>query len=339
MILVTGGSGFVGRHLSAFVALQGKGPVRVLARRPERVFADADETLATALETAGRMAAAGAIDTPQHEAVRERAAHGADLLRDAVEPVPVDIRDPAGLREALSGVEAVVHAVAIIRETGGGSFAATNIEGTRNLVDAMRETGVRRLVSLGVLGAAPDPRRPYSRSRSESEALVADSGLTWTLVKPSLVLGYNDAFSRRVLRALDFSRPFVVVPNGGRTRFQPLWIGDLVRILSACVEDGSTVAKTYELGGPETVTFRGLLGRFTRALGKRRVFVPVPARLLLPGAVVMGRLFRDPPVTPTELRELDHDNTTSEDSVERQFGFRPAAFDNYLGDYLPSMAG
>ena len=141
MILVTGGSGFVGRHLSAFVALQGKGPVRVLARRPERVFADADETLATALETAGRMAAAGAIDTPQHEAVRERAAHGADLLRDAVEPVPVDIRDPAGLREALSGVEAVVHAVAIIRETGGGSFAATNIEGTRNLVDAMRETG------------------------------------------------------------------------------------------------------------------------------------------------------------------------------------------------------
>ena len=90
---------------------------------------------------------------------------------------------------------------------------------------------------------------------------------------------------------------------------------------------------------PRRSPSRGLLGRFTRALGKRRVFVPVPARLLLPGAVVMGRLFRDPPVTPTELRELDHDNTTSEDSVERQFGFRPAAFDNYLGDYLPSMAG
>ena len=338
MLLITGGSGFVGAHLCAYAALRGKGPVRVLARLPERVFAGADETLVTAFKVSERMADAGVIGNAEREAVRERMHRGPDLLRDAVEPIPVDIGDRAGLRQALSGVDTVIHAVAIIRETGGASFSSTNIEGTRNVVDAMGEAGVRRLVSLGVLGTAPDERRSYSRSRSESGSLVANSGLAWTLVEPSLVLGYNDAFSRRAVRALDFSKPIVVLPNGGRTRFQPLWIGDLVRVLAACVEDDSTIGRTYELGGPETVTFAELLRRFSRTLGKRRIFVSVPSRLLVPGAAVMGRLFQDPPVTPTELGELDHDNVTNEDSIEREFGFRPMAPEDYLGDYLPLMA-
>ncbi len=338
MLLITGGSGFVGTHLCAYLALLGKGPIRVLARHPERVFAGADQTLATALKIAERMVSGEAIDTADVQAIQARALMGADLLREVVEPVSADIADRAGLQRAMEGVDSVVHAVAIIRETSGASFTSTNVEGTRNVVHAMKEAGVGRLVSLGVLGAAPDQRRSYSRSRSESASVVADSGLRWTLVQPSLVLGYNDAFSRRVIRALEFSRPFVVLPNGGRTRFQPLWIGDLTRVLAACIDDDSTIGRAYELGGPRTITFSELLREFAQALGKRRVFLPVPSRLLAPGAAVMGRLFRDPPVTPTELGELDHDNVTDEHSVEREFGFPPVQLEEYLGDQLRSFA-
>ena len=337
MILITGGAGFVGRHLCSYLAVRGADRVRVLSRNPVRVFEAASHTLGVALRTTERLAADGLVDANDLDEARRRAARGAALLNEVIEPVPADVADVRSLEGAIDGVDVVVHTVAIIRETEDGTFAKTNVLGTENVVAAMRGAGVRRLVAMGVLGANDDERLPYSRSRWQAEMAVATSGLDYTIVKPSLVLGHGDTFSRRLVRALDFSKPLVALPNGGRTRFQPLWIGDLVRALATCLEEHKTIGASYEIGGPEPVSLAELQRRFARALGKRRVFLPVPSSLLVPGAVVMGRVFRDPPVTPTELRELDHDNVTDEDAVERAFGFAPLALEDYLDEYVLAM--
>ena len=337
MILITGGAGFVGRHLCAYLAARGGDGIRVLSRNPERVYDDARHTLAVASRTIGRLGEVGLVDPDQLGAVQDRIERGIPMLRDFIDPVPGDIADGPALVEAMRGVNAVVHTVAIIRETEGRTFAATNVAGTENVVTAMREAGVRRLVSMGVMGAADDERQPYSRSRWLAENVVVNGGLDHTVVKPSLVLGHGDTFSKRVVRALDFSKPIVALPNGGAAKFQPIWIGDLIRVLISSLENPGFVGRTFEFGGPEQVTFAQIAKRFAATLGRRRVFVPVPSSLLAPGAVILGRLLRDPPVAQTELRELDHDNVTDEDSVQRQFGFAPLPLSEYLPDYLPTM--
>ena len=106
-----------------------------------------------------------------------------------MEIIEGDARDWDGVREAVADADAVVHAVGIIRETEGRSFADTNIGTTQTLIDAMKDVGVIRLVYMGILGASDDPSMPYGRSRFQSEDAVMNSGLAWTIVKPSLVLG------------------------------------------------------------------------------------------------------------------------------------------------------
>ncbi len=338
MILITGGAGFVGRHLCAYLAARGRGGVRVLSRNPERVYDEARQTLTVASRVIERMAEADLVDPDELAAIRDRIERGTPMLRDFIDPIPGEIGDVPVLVEAMRGVEAVVHTVAIIRETNGQTFATTNVTGTENVVAAMREAGVKRLVSMGVMAAVDDQRQPYSRSRWLAENIVVNSGLDYTVAKPSLVLGHGDTFSKRVVRALDFSKPIVTLPNGGSTKFQPIWIGDLVRILGSSLKRREAIGRSYEFGGPEHETFAQIARRFAAELRKRRLFIPVPSPLLVPGAVVLGRLLRDPPVTRTELRELDHDNITDEDSVQHQFGFTPLPLSEYLSDYLPAIA-
>lgn len=337
MILITGGAGFIGRHLATLLALLGDQQVRALSRSPERVFEGAEETLSVGLEAVERLAEAGLFDQETLAAARERAQRGEALLRDTIEPVAADIRDKGALRNAVEGVDAVVHAVAIIRETEGRSFEDTNVKATADVISAMEDVGVRRLVAMGVLGAINDPHLPYSRSRWQAEQAVVQSGLDYTLVKPSLVLGVTDSLSMRLLKALNLSPPLVVLPNGGKARFQPLFVGDLVAILALCLRRPETIGQTFEIGGPEYVTFGQLTRTFARVLSKRRIFVPVPTALLMPGTIAMSKLLKDPPATPTELRQLDVDNFTSLDAVRRHFGFDPQRLEAYVS-YIQKVA-
>lgn len=338
MILITGGAGFIGRHLTAMLALHGYQGIRVLSRSPERLFDGMEGTVRVVLDATERLAATGRIDEDTVAAARERARLGTTLIREAVELVPGDVRDVETLQRALDGAETVVHTVAIIRETEGRTFTDTNVAATDRVIEAMHRAGVRRLLSMGVLGATDDPRLAYGQSRWQAEQAIMQSGLDYTIVKPSLVLGAADTLSVRLIKTLDLSPPFVPLPNGGRTRFQPISVGDLTAILGLCLRDEGTIGQTYELGGPEYVTFGQLLRTFARLLNKRRVFVPVPSALLMLGAIVLSRLLKNPPATPTELRQLDVDNYTSLDAVPRHFGFTPLRLDEYV-DYVREIAG
>ena len=298
-ILVTGANGFVGSH--TVPALLGAGH-RVVAMVRSRA---AGETL---LER---------LPAPQRTEVEVREA---------------DVTHPATLGPALAGVDAVVHLVAIPRDfNGGADLARVNTEGTRAVLGAMAATGVRRLVHLGAMGVADDPNLHYASSKARAEAAVRDSGLDWTILKPSLQFGPGDGFFNIVARLIRISPGIVPVPGDGKSQFQPIYVGDVATVVVHSLADPSTIGATFELGGPRYWSYREITAEVLRALGKHRAIVPMPIPLirLVAGAAELVHL--PFPVATDQLRQLRLDNVGPLDLIPSRFGFEPRPMDDAFG--------
>jgi NADH dehydrogenase len=298
-ILVTGASGFVGSHAVPEL-LAGGHRVVALVRSP----------------------AAGEIILRRLPAEL----HGRIELRTG------DVERVETLPAALAGVDAVVHLVAIPRDWNGGQdLLRVNLEGTRHVVEAMRAAGVRRLVHLGALGVEDRSDLHYARSKARAEKLVAESGLEATILRPSLLFGERDGFFNIVADLVRLSPGVVPVPGRGRSRFQPLHVGDLARCLRLSIERPETVGRTLELGGPRYWTYREVTAEVLRGTGRRRLIVSVPIPLISLVAVAAERLrLRFFPVASDQLRQLALDNVGPLDGVHRAFGFVPRPMEGAL---------
>ena len=149
------------------------------------------------------------------------------------------------------GVDAVIHLVAIPRDWDGGrSLARINTGGTRNIVDAAKAAGVRRFIHQGALAVEDRPELHYASSKKRAERYVAESGLDWTIVKPSLIWGPRDGFFNILAGLVRMSPGFVPVPGDGKARFQPIAATDVARAFRLCLEDPDAVGKEFLIGGP-----------------------------------------------------------------------------------------
>lgn len=243
------------------------------------------------------------------------------LARRAATPAPGVEEVVGDVREAVIGCDAVVHLVAIIVERGDQTFMSVNVGGTEGVIDAMTSAGIRRLVHVSALGAGPDERFGYLRSKWIAEEAVRRSGLDATILRPSVVFGPGAGFFRPIVWSLRWMPVYPMV-NQGVTPLQPIFVEDLCRCIDACLRDDSHIGQTYELGGPEVITFGGLVDLTARTLGKRRRKVNVPTWTARPFALV-NRLVRDPIVTSEQLDMVVLDNTCETDGVKRTFGFEP----------------
>ncbi|MGQ9498255.1 MAG: SDR family oxidoreductase [Desulfotomaculales bacterium] len=294
MVLVTGATGFVGRHVVRELLARGA-EVRCLVRRPDKA---------------------------------------AEVLARGVELVQGDVTDPASLRGACAGAKQVVHLVAIIRERGPRTFQAVNVRGTQNVVEGARGAGVEHFIHMSALGAAPVPRYRYTYSKWLGEEAVRQSGLPYTIFRPSVIFGEGFGFVDRLVQAVKMAPGLAPVPGHGKVRFQPVWVGDVARCVGEVWQEGAPhYGKTYPLGGPEYLTYEQMLGAVLSVLGRRARKVHVPLWLLRAVVPVLERVLPDPPVTTNELAQLDFDNITDLDGIERQFGFVPRRFAEGL-DYL-----
>ncbi|MGH2457226.1 MAG: complex I NDUFA9 subunit family protein [Candidatus Limnocylindria bacterium] len=251
----------------------------------------------------------------------------------AVTAMAGDVETGAGLEEALAGADRVVHLAAIPRESGGRAFEQVNVRGTGRVVAAARAAGVRRIVHLSALGVTPDPRFRFLSSKWRGEERVRESELEWVVLRPSLLFGEGDGFFNLIRVTLTWWSPGIVpIPGDGTTRFQPLAADDVAIAVERCLAEEGRAGSTYELGGPDYLTYRQIVDRVMEATGKRRLKLNLPVPILGALTAVTDRLLPIFPVTHDQIGSLGRPNWTELDAFERAFGTRPRPFDvSYLG--------
>ncbi len=277
-VLVAGGTGFIGSYLCRTLAGEGH-DVTALSRSP--------------------------ADTPDGVA----SATGDVTAYDSIEP-------------AVQGQDAVVNLVALspLFEPKGGNEMHDRIHrgGTENLVRAAEADGVDRFVQMSALGADPGGDTAYIRSKGQAEEIVRGSDLEWTIFRPSVVFGEGGefvGFTKRLKGMFAPVVPLYPLPGGGRTRFQPIHVEDLVPMLAAAVETDDHVGETYEVGGPEVLTLREVTNLVYEAERKGITIVPLPMPLAKLGLTVLGAV-PGFPMGPDQYRSLNFDNTTVDNDVD-----------------------
>jgi NADH dehydrogenase len=304
MILVTGGTGYVGHRLVEKLRARSE-PVRLLVRNLERA--------------------------------QKYAGGNVSLVQG-------DVTDPATLAAALAGVKTIINLVAVIRERPGGiTFERLNYQGTVNIVDAAKAAGVQRFIQMSALGAHADPKLPYMDTKFRAQQYVQQSGLDWTVFQPSVIFGEGDEFittlADLVRKPLLFlPAPFLPVVGNGKTKFQPVSREDVIDAFIKALDDRETVGKVYQLGGPQVLTYSEMLDVIMAKLGKKRGKIHVPVALMRPAVAIMDKVLAKPPVTPAQLSMLSLDNSAPESATQSLIGRAPLALAAGI-DYITNSNG
>ena len=240
--------------------------------------------------------------------------------------VAADVADD-GWQRWCGGCTAAIHLVGIIAEDprAGVTFERAHRETTERVIAACREIGARRLVHMSALGARRGATTPYHRTKWEGEEAVRTSGLDWTIFRPSLIFGSGDGFTGALARLIQ-RLPLVPVFGDGNYRMQPISVAEVARCFVSALDDPTTVGKSYDLGGPEALTYDEVIRRIARALGLRRTLVHIPlglARLI----VSTIQHFPGAPITRDQLTMLLEGSTCDPSGAGRTFGVSRTHFD------------
>jgi len=294
---VFGGAGFIGRYLVQRLARAGW-RIRVPARNPDA---------ALFLKPLG--------DVGQ------------------IVPMAANIRNELSVRRAIEGAGAVFNLVGILSEGGRQSFDAVHREGAERIARIAAEMGAERLLHVSALGADPQSPASYARSKAAGEAAVRNAFAGATLFRPSIVFGPEDDFFNRFARMTRLL-PALPLIGGGRTRFQPVYVGDVADAMAAALAEPKTIGQIFELGGPQTYSFRELMEILLAQIQRKRWLVPVPFPIAaLQGAVLS--LLPNPPLTRDQVKLLKRDNVISGLFPGlTELGVRPTALEAVIPSYL-----
>ncbi len=235
-----------------------------------------------------------------------------------------DALNPSVVTQAAQGVEHIISLVAV-RRNRPQSFLEVNVDGPRILGEAAKAAGVRSVVLVSVIGARLDAHYKYLTSRWMGEQELAKSGVAGTILRFSLVLAEEGGVLNDFEHEANFG-PFLIIAGSGQAKLQPILREDAARCVVDSIGRPELLGKIIELGGPEVVTFETILNWFIAARGikKRKLKLPVP--LLVPGAMAMEALLKNPIVTADEINTIQLDNIADGiDSVSTHFGWRPTA--------------
>jgi NADH dehydrogenase len=235
-----------------------------------------------------------------------------------------DALNPAAMAQAAQGTEHIISLVAV-RRNRPQSFLEVNVDGPRIMAEAAKAAGAKSVVLVSNIGARLDPHFKYFTSRWMGEQELAKSGVAGTILRFSLILGEEGGSLDDFERLAKFS-PFVIIPAYGDVQLQPILREDAARCVVEAIQKPELLGKIIELGGPEVVTFATIYSWFLDARGIRKPRLTVPPGLLVPGAMAMEVLMKDPLITPDEINMFGVNNIADGiDSVSTHFGWRPTA--------------
>jgi uncharacterized protein YbjT (DUF2867 family) len=291
VIFVTGGSGFVGGHVVH--ELRGRGlAVRCLVRDP-------------------------------HKAAK-LATWGCELLQG-------DMADSAALRRGIDGAETVIHLVSI-RQGREEQFQRIMVDGTRDLLTAAKGAGVRRFLHMSALGTSEETKDlvPYYRAKWEMEELVRSSSIPQVIFRPSFIFGPDGGILPTFAKLARLA-PVTPIIGNGRQRIQPIWADDVAKYFADAIVRDEVTGRTFELGGPDVVSWNEFWSRLKAVRGMRRPSMHVPVSLMRLNAIVTERLPGNIPLTRDLLKMLEYgDNVVSNDGAVRTFQLPLVPLDDQL---------
>jgi NADH dehydrogenase len=302
-VFVTGATGFVGREIVRQLREAGHS-IRVLARHRH---------------------------SPQ---VQET------ISRWGAEVHPGNVLETASLEGALSGMEAVVHLVGIIAEVGESTFERVHADGTRNILAAAQQAGVRRFIHMSALGTRPNAAARYHQSKWAAEELVRRSGLEFTIFRPSLIYGPGDRFINLFARIARRS-PVVPLLGSPRATFQPVAVEAVAAAFVRSLGEPKSVGQTYDLCGPEALTLAEIVDQILAVRHWKRLKLHVPVGLARCQAACLEFVFRRllgkaPPLSRDQLVMLQEDNVGDPRPADELLGLKHVPLRPGIVKYLAS---
>jgi NADH dehydrogenase len=294
MILVTGGTGFVGRALIRQLVTMGK-PVRTLLR-PSTTSPNLPKGI-------------------------------------PVEVAVCSLNDTRGLRAALKGVDVIYHLVSTERRGSRSDLPGTDIEGTENLANAAAQTGVERIFYLSHLSADRFSAFPLLKAKAIAEGYITHSGVDATIFRSAAIYGPRDQFTTSLASLIRLSPGLFFMPGDGSTLVQPIWIEDLITCMLLALDDDETRNQVFEVGGAEYFSFRQVVSSIMQTINVKRVLVPLGPAYLRMLALLVEQMMPRFPISMFWLDYLAADRTCPLDTLPRRFGLIPARFTQNL-DYL-----
>ena len=300
IVTIFGGSGFVGRYVAQRMARLGW-RVRVAVRRPNE-----------------------ALFVKPYGVVGQ------------VAPMQANVRDDASCRRAIEGATAVVYCVGVLWSDGANTFRAVQAEGPDRVARIAAECGVARFALVSAIGADAASPAEYARTKAAGEAAVHRHMPQAVILRPSIVFGPEDDFFNRFAGMAKMSPVIPVVgPDSG---FQPVYVDDVAAAVAKACTGEAEAGATYELGGPQVLTFRELLMLMLGIIRRKRLIVTVPVPVAMAQGAVFGQLARlgiAPPITTDQVKMLARDNVVSDGAKTlADLGIAPTALEAVLPSYL-----
>ena len=302
LVTVFGGSGFVGRHVVQALAKRGY-RIRVAVRNP---------SLAFHLQPLGQVG--------------------------QIVAVQANLRNRPSVDRAVVGADHVINCVGVLFETGRNTFDAVQDFGARAVAEAARGVGAA-LTHVSAIGADPESPSAYARTKGRGEAAVRETVPDAVIVRPSIMFGPEDGFFNKFADMARFS-PFLPLIGGGRTKLQPAYVADVAEAIARNVDGTIARGTTYELGGPEVLTFQECMEEMLSVIERKRRFVSVPwGAASFIGSIASSIPFVEPPLTADQVTLLKADNIVSEQATREKrtfdgLGIHPATLGAVLPTYL-----
>jgi len=293
---IFGGTGFIGRQIVRLLAKRGY-TIKVASRAPESAYF---------LKTAGNVG--------------------------QVVPFVCDYNDDASIRDAVRGCSVVINCVGIKFENGKNGFTRVHTELPRTIAKACTAEHVSRFVHISALGC-DQAHSKYAKSKRNGEMALFENFAKATIIRPSVVFGVEDDFFNMFAK-MSVVLPMLPLIGGGETKFQPVYVGDVAEAVLAALQTEQSIGAIYELGGPETLSFREIYQRLFRETGRKKILVSLPWGI----AALQGKilsLLPKPPLTADQVETLKTDSVMSGDLPGfAALGITPTGMDVVLPTYL-----
>jgi len=258
---------------------------------------------------------------------------GINLFSDRVKYVRASVHNVHDLQKAFCDCQAVFHLVGIIAETRKNTFKTTVEQGTKNVISASQQNNIETIIYLSALGTSEDAESKYFMTKWAAEQFVKNSGLNWTIFRPSIIYGRGDGFLTMMSKIIKLS-PFVPIFGDGKYKLQPVYIGDLVEAMSKSLTSKKCQGETIEIGGAEPLEYVEIINSIKKALNKRRMNLFIPMAVIKPVAVLLEKILKPSPLTTDQLVMLERGSVCDLSKMKRLFDIEPVGFDEGLKKVL-----